>query len=212
MAPPYFVGIAGNIGVGKTTMTRELAKELGWKAYFEPVIENPYLDDFYADMPRWAFHLQVYFLSKRFQTQLEISESSSSCIQDRTIYEDVEIFARTLRDQGCMDDRDYQNYRDFFGIMTAHLKSPDLILYLRADVDTLLSRIRNRGRGYETTIRRDYLEALNQAYDSWAASRQKYTRFAVLDSVPFDPERDRTLIDKAKEILYRELHLKTLFG
>jgi deoxyadenosine/deoxycytidine kinase len=212
MGPPFFVGIAGNIGVGKTTMTRELAKELAWKAYYEPVINNPYLDDFYKNMPRWAFHLQVYFLSKRFQSQLEISESNSSCIQDRTIYEDVEIFARTLHEQGSMDDRDYQNYRDFFGIMTSHLRPPDLILYLRADVDTLMERIRNRGRGFETTIRRDYLEALNQAYDRWASAQQDYTKFAVLDSVHFDPDKDRTLIKSAKEILYRELHLQTLFG
>jgi deoxyadenosine/deoxycytidine kinase len=212
MGPPFFVGIAGNIGVGKTTMTRELAKELSWKAYYEPVINNPYLDDFYKNMPRWAFHLQVYFLSKRFQSQLEISESNSSCIQDRTIYEDVEIFARTLHEQGSMDERDYQNYRDFFGIMVSHLRPPDLILYLRADVDTLMERIRYRGRGYETTIRRDYLDALNQAYDRWASSQQNYARFAVLDSVHFDPDKDRTLVEKAKEILYRELHLQTLFG
>jgi len=211
MAPPFFVGVAGNIGVGKTTMTRELARELGWKAYYEPVIDNPYLDDFYANMPRWAFHLQVYFLSKRFQSQLEIFESSTSCIQDRTIYEDVEIFAHTLHEQGSMDDRDYQNYRDFFGIMTTHLRPPDLILYLRADVDTLLERIRNRGRGCESTIQREYLEALNRAYDRWAYSRQSLTRFAVLDSVHFDPDKDRTLVEKAKDILYRELNLRTLF-
>jgi deoxyadenosine/deoxycytidine kinase len=212
MPPPYFVGIAGNIGVGKTTMTRELARELGWKAYFEPVIDNPYLNDFYADMPRWSFHLQIYFLSKRFQSQLEIFESSTSCIQDRTIYEDVEIFARTLHEQGSMDERDYRNYRDFFGIMVSQLRPPDLIIYLRADVDTLMERIQSRGRGYEKTIEREYLEKLNQAYDAWAESRQSLTQFAVLDSFHFDPEKDRSLINEAKDLLYRELHLKTLFG
>ncbi len=212
MAPPYFVGVAGNIGVGKTTMTRELAKELGWKAYFEPVIDNPYLNDFYSDMPRWSFHLQIYFLSKRFQSQLEIFESSTSCIQDRTIYEDVEIFAHTLHEQGSMDDRDYQNYRDFFGIMVSQLRPPDLIIYLRADVDTLMERIQSRGRGCEQSIEREYLERLNRAYDRWASSRKNLTRLAVLDSFHSDPEKDRTLINEAKDLLYRELHLKTLFG
>ncbi len=212
MAPPYFVGVAGNIGVGKTTMTRELAKELGWKAYFEPVIDNPYLNDFYSDMPRWSFHLQIYFLSKRFHSQLEIFESSTSCIQDRTIYEDVEIFAHTLHEQGSMDDRDYQNYRDFFGIMVSQLRPPDLIIYLRADVDTLMERIQSRGRGCEQAIEREYLERLNRAYDRWASSRKSLTRLAVLDSFHSDPEKDRTLINEAKDLLYRELHLKTLFG
>ena len=212
MAPPYFVGVAGNIGVGKTTMTRELAKELGWKAYFEPVIDNPYLNDFYSDMPRWSFHLQIYFLSKRFQSQLEIFESSTSCIQDRTIYEDVEIFAHTLHEQGSMDDRDYDNYRDFFGIMVSQLRPPDLIIYLRADVDALMERIQSRGRGYEKSIKREYLESLNRAYDRWASSRKSLTRLAVLDSFHSDPEKDRTLINEAKDVLYRELHLKTLFG
>ena len=205
MAQPFFIGVAGNIGVGKTTLTRELAKELGWKAYFEPVIENPYLDDFYKDMRRWAFHLQIYFLSKRFQSQLEINQSTSSCIQDRTIYEDVEIFAWTLHQQGSMDDRDYQNYRDFFSMMTDHLRPPDVIIYLRADVDTLLRRIANRGRDCERTIKREYLESLNHAYDHWASSAQKITRFAVLDSTNFDPNLDRRMIEETKKILAREL-------
>ena len=205
MAQTFFIGVAGNIGVGKTTLTRELAQELGWKAYFEPVIENPYLDDFYKDMRRWAFHLQIYFLSKRFQSQLEINQSTSSCIQDRTIYEDVEIFAYTLHRQGSMDDRDYQNYRDFFSMMTDHLRPPDVIIYLRAEVDTLLHRIANRGRDCERTIKREYLESLNQAYDHWASSAHKITRFAVLDSTHFDPNHDRRLIEEAKKLLAREL-------
>jgi deoxyadenosine/deoxycytidine kinase len=205
MAQTFFIGVAGNIGVGKTTLTRELAQELGWKAYFEPVIENPYLDDFYNDMRRWAFHLQIYFLSKRFQSQLEINQSTSSCIQDRTIYEDVEIFAYTLHQQGSMDDRDYENYRDFFAMMTDHLRPPDLIIYLRADVDTLLQRIASRGRDCEKTIKREYLESLNQAYEHWASSGRKITRFAVLDSTHFDPNYDRRLIEEAKMLLSREL-------
>ena len=205
MAQTFFIGVAGNIGVGKTTLTRELAQELGWKAYFEPVIENPYLDDFYKDMRRWAFHLQIYFLSKRFQSQMEINQSTSSCIQDRTIYEDVEIFAYTLHQQGSMDDRDYQNYRDFFSMMTDHLRPPDVIIYLRADVDTLLHRIASRGRDCERTIKREYLESLNQAYDHWASSVSKITRFAVLDSTNFDPNHDRRLIEETKKLLAREL-------
>ena len=142
----YFVAVAGNIGVGKTTLTRTLAAQLGWRCYLEPVIDNPYLDDFYRDMSRWAFHLQVYFLSKRFVSQREIELAQVSCVQDRTIYEDVEIFARTLHHRGHLVGRDWENYRNLFHAMTAYLTPPDLIIYLRCDVDTLLSRIRRRGR------------------------------------------------------------------
>ena len=207
MSKTHFVGVAGNIGVGKTTMTRELANELGWRAFYEPVIDNPYLDDFYADMNRWAFHLQVYFLSKRFQSQLEISQSELSCIQDRTIYEDVEIFAWTLHQQGNMNDRDHENYRELFSIMTHYLRPPDLILYLRADVDTIMDRINSRGRDCERTIKREYLESLNRAYDHWVSEKRNYIRFAILDSAHFDPEGDRTLVNQAKDIIIRELNL-----
>lgn len=178
----YFVAIAGNIGVGKTTLATALASQLGWRCYLEPVINNPYLDDFYADMSRWAFHLQVYFLSKRFQSQREIETANLSCVQDRTIYEDVEIFARTLHRRGHLVGRDWDNYRDLFDAMTAYLRQPDLIIYLRCDTETLLHRIRTRGRASEAAIRRDYIEELNYAYEDWAARGAAQFRMAVLDT------------------------------
>ncbi len=162
-----FVAIAGNIGAGKTTLTRMLSDRLGWKAYYEKVIDNPYLADFYEDMERWSFHLQVYFLSNRFKSQKEITEWPDSCIQDRSIYEDVEIFARTLHKQGKMTDRDYHNYQELFSIMVSYLRKPDIIIYLKSTVEHLLEHIRRRGRDYEQTIDPDYLAVLNDAYDDW---------------------------------------------
>ena len=166
----YFICIAGNIGSGKSSLTQKLSERYGWKAYFESVDDNPYLPDFYADMKRWAFHLQVYFLSKRFQTHKEIVESSSSVIQDRSIYEDVEIFARNLHEIGKMDDRDYNNYRSLFYTMTDYLRPPDLMIYLDCPIETLLHQIQRRGRSYEQSIPREYLEQLNRHYETWIKS------------------------------------------
>ena len=149
MNPGFFLAIAGNIGVGKTELTTRLASELGWVAYYEPVIQNPYLDPFYRDMPRWSFHLQIYFLGERFKAQVEIGRSSLPFIQDRTIYEDAEIFARTLHDQGSMTDVDYENYTSLFHCMVDFLRKPDVILYLRARPETLMDRIFRRGRESE---------------------------------------------------------------
>jgi deoxyadenosine/deoxycytidine kinase len=165
----YFLAIAGNIGVGKTELTNRLSTELGWLAYYEPVIENPYLDVFYADMPRWSFHLQIYFLSERFKAQAEIGKSQLPFIQDRTIYEDAEIFAKTLHAQGAMTDVDYRNYTSLFQVMVQYLRKPDLVVYLRASPDVLLERIARRGRESEKSIRRDYIVSLSQAYDDWMA-------------------------------------------
>jgi len=162
-----YVAIAGNIGAGKTTLTRMLSQKLGWKAYYEKVIDNPYLEDFYKDMSRWSFHLQIYFLSHRFKSQQEITEWPGSCIQDRSIYEDVEIFATTLHKQGFMSDRDFENYKTLFEIMTSYLRKPDLIIYLQASTDRLFQHIKKRGRAYEQKIDREYLEQLNQAYEDW---------------------------------------------
>jgi deoxyadenosine/deoxycytidine kinase len=162
-----FVAVAGNIGAGKTTLTRMLSEKLGWKAYFERVIDNPYLSDFYKNMNRWSFHLQVFFLSNRFRSQKEISDWPDSCIQDRSIYEDAEIFAYTLHKQGFMSDRDYANYRDLFSIMVNYLRKPDLIVYLKAPLNCLITHIKKRGRSYEQTIDVDYLAQLNEAYDAW---------------------------------------------
>jgi len=177
-----FVGIAGNIGAGKTTLTTLIAERFNWKPYYETVMDNPYLSDFYDDMHRWSFNLQVFFLSNRFKTHKEIEDSGRSCVQDRTIYEDVEIFARNLHEMGNMSDRDYGNYRELFSIITSYLKKPDLIIYLKATTDTLLSRIRSRGRDFEKGIKPEYLHMLNIAYDHWIKKAQKDINVYIIES------------------------------
>jgi len=204
----YFVAVAGNIGVGKTTLTRTLAAQLGWRCYLEPVIDNPYLDDFYRDMSRWAFHLQIYFLSKRFVSQREIELAQVSCVQDRTIYEDVEIFARTLHHRGHMVGRDWENYRDLFHAMTAYLTPPDLIIYLRCDVDTLLSRIRHRGRPSEQSINPDYLAELNDAYEDWVRRGTQQFRIAVLDTGRVHELNESAVLDQCLRLLRLKLQLE----
>jgi deoxyadenosine/deoxycytidine kinase len=166
MSQGYFLAIAGNIGVGKTELTNRLSAELGWLAYYEPVIHNPYLDAFYADMSRWSFHLQIYFLSERFKAQVQIGDSALPFIQDRTIYEDAEIFARTLHDQGSMSDVDYENYVSLFQILVSFLRKPDLIIYLKASPASLMKRIARAG-GRASRDRIDYITRLNDAYDDW---------------------------------------------
>jgi len=189
----YLVGIAGNIGVGKTTLTRNLAERLNWKPYYESVIDNPYLDDFYQDMRRWSFNLQIYFLAHRFRSQKEIAESGYPAVQDRTIYEDVEIFARSLYEQGYMNERDYRTYRDLFADMVYFLPKPDLIIYLKASVKTLMARIKQRGRDFEHSISPDYIEYLNRAYERWMKeARETFTIITVnADEVDFLRENDK---------------------
>ena len=165
-----FVGLAGNIGVGKTTFTEIVAEKLGWTPYFESVDDNPYLGDFYGDMSRWSFNLQVYFLHKRFKSHHDMSLSNGGGIQDRTIYEDVEIFAKNLNEMGFMDQRDWKNYRNLFSIMTSYLLKPDLIVYLKASTDTLISRIKSRSRDYEKSIDPEYLHTLNVSYNKWISN------------------------------------------
>lgn len=162
-----YVAVAGNIGAGKSSLTRVLSDYFKWEAYFERVDDNPYLIDFYEDMHRWSFNLQVFFLSSRFSHQRKIEEVPHSVVQDRSIYEDAEIFARNLHEMGLMADRDYENYNDLFKIMTSYLQPPDLLVYLRASVPTLVRHIQARGRDYETTIRIEYLERLNKHYENW---------------------------------------------
>jgi deoxyadenosine/deoxycytidine kinase len=162
-----FIAIAGNIGSGKSSLTTMLSQKFGWMPYYESVEDNPYLVDFYGDMKRWSFHLQVYFLSHRFQTHKKIVEAPESVIQDRSIYEDAEIFARNLHEIGNMDTRDYENYVALYKVMTDYLQPPDLMVYLRANVDTLVSQITKRGRSYEQSIQRSYLEQLNDHYEQW---------------------------------------------
>ncbi|MCH8246619.1 MAG: deoxynucleoside kinase [Bacteroidetes bacterium] len=162
-----YVAVAGNIGSGKSSLTRILSDYFKWEAFYERVDDNPYLTDFYDDMHRWSFNLQVFFLSSRFNHQRTIEEAPHSVVQDRSIYEDAEIFARNLHEMGLMAGRDYENYTDLFHIMTSYLKSPDLLVYLRATVPTLVGHIQSRGREFESTIRIEYLERLNQHYEDW---------------------------------------------
>jgi deoxyadenosine/deoxycytidine kinase len=162
-----FIGIAGNIGVGKTTLTEWLAKRLNWDPSYESVSDNPFLSDFYGDMPRWAFHLQIYFLQSRYSSHLETCDGERGVIQDRTIWEDVEIFARNLHEMGHLSERDWQCYYKLFQNMVHFLRQPDLLIYLRSDVDTLLTRIAKRGRDYEQSIDPNYLRSLNSLYERW---------------------------------------------
>ncbi len=164
---PLFIAVAGNIGAGKSSLTRLLGERFGWQPYFESVDDNPYLSDFYGDMKRWSFHLQMYFLANRFKNHKLMAESGKSVIQDRSIYEDAEIFARNLFEMGNMEQRDYDNYVSLFHVMMDFLKPPDLMIYLRASVDTLVEQISRRGRSFEQGIERSYLELLNGHYEGW---------------------------------------------
>ncbi len=163
----HFVAIAGNIGAGKSTLTRLLAERLGWQPFYEANAENPYLADFYKDMKRWSFHSQVFFLGKRLEHHRNLSDYPNSVVQDRTVYEDAEIFARNLYQQGNMSDRDYDAYRNLYQAISAFLPPPNLIIYLRSSVETLLSRIEQRGREFEQDIDPDYVTRLNVLYDQW---------------------------------------------
>jgi len=162
-----FVAIAGSIGVGKSTLTALLSERLNWEPFFEAVNDNPYLADFYEDMQRWSFHSQIYFLSRRLRHHWKLLRCSNSVIQDRTVYEDAEIFARNLYQQGAMGERDYRSYCELYEVVITVLPPPDLIVYLRASVPTLQERIRHRGRSYEQQIATSYLKQLNELYEEW---------------------------------------------
>ncbi len=180
------IAIAGNIGSGKTTLTNMLAKHYGWKPRFESVEYNPYLEDFYADMSRWSFNLQIYFLNKRFQDVVEISKSNETIIQDRTIYEDARIFAPNLHEQGNMSDRDFDNYCDLFDLMMSLVKMPDLLIYLRSSIPNLVAQIQKRGREYESSIRLDYLQGLNDKYEKWISEYKGKLLIIDADHVKFE--------------------------
>ncbi|PLX23707.1 MAG: deoxynucleoside kinase [Marinilabiliales bacterium] len=161
------IAIAGNIGSGKTTLAGLLSKHYNWQAHYEDVDDNPYLNDFYEDMQRWSFNLQVYFLNSRLNQILKIRKSGNTVIQDRTIYEDAYIFAPNLHSMGLMSTRDFENYFTLFNLMTSLIQPPDLLIYLRATVPTLVNQIQKRGREYENSIRLDYLKRLNERYEAW---------------------------------------------
>ncbi len=193
------IAVAGNIGSGKTTIAGLLAKHFGWEAHYEDVEENPYLNDFYEDMQRWSFNLQIYFLNSRFNQILEIRKSGKTIIQDRTIYEDAYIFAPNLHAMGLLSTRDFDNYSTLFNLMSSMIQPPDLLLYLRASVPTLVSRIQKRGRKYETSIRIDYLKRLNERYEAWIDT-YKLAKLLIVEADDYDfpnnTEHLREIIDK----------------
>lgn len=198
------VAIAGNIGSGKTTLTRLLAKHFGWKPQYEDVENNPYLHSFYEDMQRWSFNLQVYFLNSRFRQVMEIRQSGKNVIQDRTIYEDAHIFAPNLHTMNLMSTRDFENYSSLFELMSSFLQPPDLMIYLRASVSTLVEQIQKRGREYEESIRLDYLKLLNTRYEAWIEN-YKLGKLLIInvDNTDFEkPEDLSVVIDK----INAELH------
>ena len=199
------IAIAGNIGSGKTTLTALLAKHYGWDAHYENADNNPYLDDFYNNMQHWSFNLQIYFLNERFGQIQEIRNSGLTVIQDRTIYEDAHIFADNLHSMGLMSMCDYTTYRSLFDKMTSFIQPPDLLIYLRASVPTLVWQIQKRGRAYENGIRLDYLNNLNERYENWIS---QYTLGKLLivdvDTVHFDetPEDLRTVVNRIDAVLH----------
>ena len=200
-----FVAVAGNIGAGKSSLTKTLSEYFGWVAFFERVDDNPYLADFYEDMLRWSFNLQVFFLSSRFKHQRYIETVPQSVVQDRSIYEDAEIFARNLHEMGLMSQRDYENYRELFGIMTGYLQSPDLLVYLQSSVPTLVNHIQSRGRSFESNIRIDYLERLNQHYDRWISDYDLGPKLIVnVDDLDFVnvPEHQSEIISRVESRLF----------
>ncbi|WP_339739937.1 deoxynucleoside kinase [uncultured Sunxiuqinia sp.] len=193
------IALAGNIGAGKTTLTGLLAKHYGWKPHYEDVDENPYLNDFYEDMQRWSFNLQIYFLNSRFSQIMDIQNSGQTVVQDRTIYEDAEIFAPNLHAMGLMSTRDFNNYVTLFRLMSKLVKAPDLLIYLRANVPTLVNQIQQRGREYENSIRLDYLKQLNERYEAWI-SRYKEGKLLIINvdkiNITNSPEDLSSVIDK----------------
>lgn len=205
-----FVAIAGNIGVGKSTLTALLERRLGWEPFYEAVSDNPYLEDFYGEMRRWAFHSQIYFLSRRLAHHRQILDHPASAIQDRSVYEDAEIFARNLFEQGMMSERDYGTYRALYESVAAFMPPPDLVVYLQARVETLQERIALRGRDFEKQIAPDYLERLNTLYDEWVDGFDLCPVLTIpCDGVNFVAE-DEQLVRIANHILDRLQGKETL--
>ena len=201
------LGIAGNIGVGKTTLTEKLSQDLGFSAIYESVIDNPYLSDFYTNMSRWSFNLQIYFLYTRFEAQVKLFKSNNNFIQDRTIYEDKEIFAANLLELGHMSDRDFKTYCELFNAMLKFIKKPDLIIYLQANTDTLMSRIKNRKRDYESDISSEYIHSLNIYYDRWINKLPKQD-VLIIETDDFDIFNDTdfydSIVNNIKSRIYGE--------
>ena len=198
------IAIAGNIGSGKTTLTKMLASRFGWTPHFEPVDNNPYLEDYYKDMNRWSFNLQIYFLNKRLHDVVEIAQSNDTIIQDRTIFEDACIFAPNLHDMGLMSDRDFDNYTDLFNLMISLVRLPDLLIYIRTGIPRLVEHIQKRGRDYEQTMRLDYLKGLNRRYEDWIAGYKGKMMVIDGDTVDFEgsPKDFGRIADRIDSELY----------
>jgi len=185
------IAVAGNIGSGKTTLTSLLAKQFKWEAHYEDVDDNPYLNDFYDDMQRWSFNLQIYFLNSRFNQINQIKKSGKTIIQDRTIYEDAYIFAPNLHAMGLMTTRDFNNYSELFSLMNTFIAPPDLLIYLRGSVPALVNQIQKRGRAYENTIRIDYLKRLNERYEAWISTYELGKLLVVdIDDIDFTTNQE----------------------
>ncbi|MEM9820685.1 MAG: deoxynucleoside kinase [Bacteroidota bacterium] len=199
------IAIAGNIGAGKTTLCTQLGKHFGWEVHYESTDNNPYLSDFYNDMKRWSFNLQVYFLNNRYRQILNIHKGDQTVIQDRTIYEDAFIFAPNLHDMGLMATRDFENYFDLFQLMTSQISPPDLLIYLKADISTLVSHIQNRGRDYEGSMSLDYLKRLNQRYDEWI-SGYKEGNLLIINADNIDFKHRPEDLGKVVNMVQAELH------
>jgi deoxyadenosine/deoxycytidine kinase len=199
------IAIVGNIGAGKTTLTEMLAKNYGWEPLYEAVDNNPYLEDFYNEMKRWSFNLQIYFLNSRYRQIVDIQKHGRNIIQDRTIYEDAYIFAENLHDMGLMTSRDYENYQSMFDNITEYIKPPDLLVYLKASVPTLVNNIQRRGREYEIGIRIDYLSKLNEKYDKWI-NGYKLGKLLVLDKDNLDFANNTEDMASIVEKIEREIN------
>ncbi|MFJ1429435.1 deoxynucleoside kinase [Capnocytophaga canimorsus] len=199
------IAIAGNIGAGKTTLTRLLSKHYGWEAHYEDVVDNPYLDDFYHQMERWSFNLQIYFLNSRFRQILDFREKGDNIIQDRTIYEDAHIFAPNLHEMGLMSGRDFSNYESLFFLMEKMVLPPDLLIYLRSSISNLVKQIHKRGREYESSISIDYLNRLNERYEHWIKGYNKGKLLIIdVDNINFvdNPEDLGDIINKVDAQLF----------
>jgi deoxyadenosine/deoxycytidine kinase len=193
------IAVAGNIGSGKTSLTTLLAKQFDWEPHFEDVVDNPYLEDFYHQMERWSFNLQIYFLNSRFRQVLQIRQSGKKIIQDRTIYEDANIFAPNLHAMGLMTNRDYENYKSLFELMESLVEPPDVLIYLRSSIPNLVSQIHKRGRDYENSISIEYLSRLNERYEAWIQSYSKGKLLIIdVDNIDFvnNPEDLGIILNK----------------
>jgi len=202
-----FISVAGNIGSGKSSLTKLLADRFNWMPYFESVADNPYLKDFYEDMTRWSFNLQIYFLAHRFKIHKDIVDKPRSVIQDRSIYEDVEIFATNLHKLNRMSDRDFETYKNLFEDMTHYLQPPDLLVYLKANIDTLLNQIKIRGRDFEQNIDVEYLKELNLAYERWITN-YKFGKVLIIETDNLDFVHTQSDLDHIINLIEKDLALE----